>query len=253
MRRGPAVDAHRPGRVLRLDVAGLGLEDAVGGRQLGGPGRRGRLGPQDAAVADGRGDVDLLAVDRLVMLVGQEVGRDLGPPDGRPHDARPPQAARQPIPVHRVAAEDAGQRPERDAEGPQEQRALDVRDAGRHVGHEERGPDAVGGAVPQADAPDRRPPLGRRPVVLQLVPPVEAGREQLGGRSEALVEQPPERGRIVDGERVGVFRDGQADGTVRSRGPRHGPVGHDPPPSVHRGSWPFCQIMSAGGRAPQNP
>src|SRR4051794_29151114 len=29
MRGGPAIDAHRPGRVLRLDVAGLGLEDAV--------------------------------------------------------------------------------------------------------------------------------------------------------------------------------------------------------------------------------
>ena len=66
----------------------------------------------------------------LVVLVGQEMDRDPDPPHGRPRDAGPPEAARQPVPVHRVAAEDAGQRPEGDAEGPQEQRALDVGDAG---------------------------------------------------------------------------------------------------------------------------
>jgi hypothetical protein len=65
--------------------------------------------------------------------------------------------------------------------------------------------DAASGAVPQPDAMDRQHPLRRHPVVLQLLPPGESRREQLGGRSEGFVEQPPEHGWIVDGESVGIF------------------------------------------------
>ena len=60
------------------------------------------------------------------MLVGQQV---LGQPrlaDGGPHDAAPTQPALHPVPVHRVAAEDPGQGPERHAELAEEQRAFDI-------------------------------------------------------------------------------------------------------------------------------
>ena len=107
------------------------LKTAVGGLQVVGPRRQGRLRSQDASAADGRGDVDLLAVERLVMLVGQQVLGQLRLADGGPHDAASAQPALQAIPGHRVAAEDAGQGPERDAELAQEQRAFDVARRGR--------------------------------------------------------------------------------------------------------------------------
>ena len=83
------------------------------------------------------------------MLVGQQVLGQLRLADGGPHDAEAAEPALQAIPGHRVLAEDAGQGPERDAELAQEQGAFDVFGAGGHVGHQERGPDAVGGPVLQ--------------------------------------------------------------------------------------------------------
>ena len=69
----PAVGAHGLGSVLRLDVTGLRFEDPIGGFQVvGSCGRRG-LRTQETPGADGCGDVDLLPIEGLVMLVGQQM------------------------------------------------------------------------------------------------------------------------------------------------------------------------------------
>ena len=47
----PAVGVDRPGPVVGADVAGLGLEDAVGGPQVVGAGGRGQRRAQAAAAA----------------------------------------------------------------------------------------------------------------------------------------------------------------------------------------------------------
>src|SRR5262249_4553519 len=164
---------------------------------------------------------------------------------GGAHDAEPAQSTLLAVPVHRVATEDLRQRPERHAELAEEQRAFHVRDARRHVGHEERGPNAVGTPISQEDAPDRDSLFDRRAFVLQLIPLGEVRREQLRRRSEAFIEQASKLGRVVNRLHIRAFRDGQADGTMPARRPCRASFGHDPPPSVHRGSWPFCQVMSA--------
>src|SRR5262249_13880598 len=152
---------------------------------------------------------------------------------------------------HRVAAEDTGQCPIRDAELAEEQRPFDVLGAPGHVGHQERGPDAVGGAVLPEDPPDWDRLLDRHAVVLQLVPVCEAGWEEFGRPLEAVVDRGSELAGVKDDPPIGVFRDGQTDGTVPPRGPRRGPVGHDSPPFLrHRGSWPFCHVTSAWYRTP---
>ena len=158
-----------------------------------------------------------------MVLVGQEVFGDIRLAYGGAHDAEPAQPTLLAVPVHRVAAEDLGQRPIRNAELAEEQRAFDVRDARRHVGHEERGPDAVGGPVLPEDAPHREPLFDRHAAVLQLVPPGEVRREQFRRRSEDLIQQAPERSRVVNGLHRGVFRDGHADGTMPARRPCRAP------------------------------
>jgi hypothetical protein len=157
------------GGILGSEVAGLLLEDPIGRLQVVGARRKRRLGPQDAPAADGRGDIDLLPIEGLVMLVGQQMRRQLRLAEGRPRDAEAAQGTCAAIPGHRVAAEDMRQRPERDAELTQEQRPFEVLGTRCQVGHEERGPDAVGSAVLQADAPDRDLPLGRVAVILEPV------------------------------------------------------------------------------------
>ena len=67
----PAIGADGLGSVFGGDIAGLVFEDLVGDLQLVAPCRLGRFRSQAAPVADGRGDVDLLAVEPLMMLVGQ--------------------------------------------------------------------------------------------------------------------------------------------------------------------------------------
>src|SRR5512135_305284 len=214
LRRLPAVGVERLGSVLWGDVAGLGLEDPVGGLQVVGPRRLGRLGPQTAPRADSRGNVDLLAIERLVMLIGQQVLGQPCPTDGRPHDTEASEAAFQAIPEHRVVAEDAGQGPERHAELAEEQGAFDVLNTRGHVGHEERRPDAVGRPVFQEDASDRQPLLDRDTIVLQFVAPGEARREHLGYPPERVVERTPELAGIVDDLPIDSFRDGQAERTM---------------------------------------
>ena len=78
--------------VVRRHVTGLLLEDRVGDPQLVGPGGLGQLHPKATPLADGRGDVDLLAVERLMALVGQEMGGDFRPAYGCAHDTEPAQA-----------------------------------------------------------------------------------------------------------------------------------------------------------------
>jgi hypothetical protein len=95
------------------------------------------------------------------MLIGQEVLGQSGVADGGPHDAEAAGPALQTISEHGVVAEDAGQCLERDAEFAEEQGAFDLLGPCAQVGHEERRPDAVGGAVFQEGAPDRDLLLGR--------------------------------------------------------------------------------------------
>ena len=126
-------------------------------------------------------------------------------------------------------AEDAGQSPERDAELAQEQRPLDFIGARRHVGHEERGSDAIGGPVGEADASDHHALLGRDAVAHQLVSE-EVAREQFGHASEAVVDRASKGAGVVDDPPIGRFRDGQTDGTMPARCVCRGRFGHDPPP-----------------------
>jgi hypothetical protein len=137
--------------------------------------------------------------------------------DGGPHDAAAAEPAFQVVPEHRVVAEDPGQGPERNAEAAQEQGPLDVGGARRQLGHQERGPDAVGGPVLQDDPPDSDSLFGRRAGVLQLIAVVEIGREQLGHLSELVNDCAPELRRVVGDLPVGFFRDGQAGGTMPAR------------------------------------
>ena len=88
----PAIGADGLGSVFGGDIAGLVFEDLVGDLQLVAPCRLGRFRSQAAPVADGRGDVDLLAVEPLMMLVtmkwsGNAAVRRLYPnaQPGQPH------------------------------------------------------------------------------------------------------------------------------------------------------------------------
>jgi len=109
------------------------------------------------------------------MLVGQEVLGQFRPANGSPDEAEPSQAAFEAIPVHWVAAEHAGQRPERDGELAEQQRAWDVVGAGGRVRHEERGPDAVGGAILEDQASDGDLLLEREAIILEAISRGEAG------------------------------------------------------------------------------
>ena len=97
--------------------SGLVPEHAVGFGQVviaGGPGH-GQA--QAAPAASGGRQVDLLAAQRRVLLVGGQVaGQTVCGRDGCPDQAGPAERAFQAVPVHRRAAEDLGQRPERDGE-----------------------------------------------------------------------------------------------------------------------------------------
>src|SRR5262249_42931270 len=177
----------------------------------------GGFGPEAATATDGRGDIDLLSIESLVMLIGHEVLGQSRLADSSPHDTEAAEPAFQAIPEHRVVAEDAGQGPERDAELAEEQGALDVFGACSQVGHQKRWPDAVGGAVPQSDAPDQGLLLGREPVVLEPVSAGEVRGEQLGHPLETVIEGPSELNGVIDDLGIGVFRDGQANGTMPAR------------------------------------
>src|SRR5512143_3895621 len=96
----------------------IGSPQVVASRRLRG------LRTQEASAPDGRGDVELLAIAGLMMLVGQQMRRQLGLADGGPYDAEATQGAFPAIPSHVGRAEDTGQGPERDAEFAQEQRPL---------------------------------------------------------------------------------------------------------------------------------
>ena len=113
----PAVGVDRLRPVLRVQAPGLVPEHAVGGLQVVVAGRLGQGHPQAAPAAGGGRQVDLLAGQRGVLLVGDQVaGQALGRLDGRADQAEPPQRALQAMPVHGVAPEDLGQGPERDGE-----------------------------------------------------------------------------------------------------------------------------------------
>src|SRR5512135_51436 len=210
----PAIGADGLGGVLGGHVAGFVLEDLVGDLQLIAPRRSRRFGPQAATTTDRRGDIDLLPVESLVMFIRHEVLGQSRPADGGPHDAGAAEAALQAIPEPGIVAEDTGQGPERDAELAEEQRALDIISTCRQVGHQERRPDAIGGAIPQGDASDQDLLLGREAVVLESVSVGEVRWEQLGHPLETGIESPSELSGFIDDPRIGGFRDGQANGTM---------------------------------------
>jgi hypothetical protein len=68
------------------DVAGFVLENLGGGLQLVGPRRDGRLNPEAASPTDRRGEVNLLAIQSLMMLIRHEVVGQFRLADGGPHD-----------------------------------------------------------------------------------------------------------------------------------------------------------------------
>jgi len=78
--------------------------------------------------------------------------------------------------------------------------------------HEERRPDAVGGAVAGDDAADGESPLGRRATKLPLVPAGEVRGEEFGLRSESIVESASKVAGYVNDPAVGLFSDGQGKG-----------------------------------------
>ena len=105
-------------------MTGLVPEHAVGGLQVVVAGSLGQGQPEAAPGAGGGRQVDLLAGHRGVLLVGDQVAWQIvGRPNGRADQAEPPQRAFQAMPVHGVAAEDLGQRPERDGELPKKRGA----------------------------------------------------------------------------------------------------------------------------------
>lgn len=111
--------------------------------------------------------------------------------EARPASRLPPRRPRVPgsapsISRHRVAAEDAVQRPSRRAEGPVKQRTLDVTGAGRHARNQKQWSDTVGDADPRIDAVDHRHSLGQLAIVLQLIVAVEDGRERPADVAEAV-------------------------------------------------------------------
>lgn len=126
LRPFPAVGVDGLGVVVGVDVAGLVLEDLIGHFQVVGPCGLGRFRSQAAPVGNGRGDVDFLAVEGLMMFVGQQILGQLTLADGGPHDAEAAQSALHAIPVHWAVSESVSQRPERDTELAEEQRNLDV-------------------------------------------------------------------------------------------------------------------------------
>ena len=114
---GPAVGVDRPRSIRRVQPPGLVPEHAVGLGQVIIPGGPGHGQAQAAPAAGGGRQVDLLAAQRRVLLVGDEMaGQAVWGLDRRPDQAGPAQRALQAVPVHRRAAEDLGQRPERDGE-----------------------------------------------------------------------------------------------------------------------------------------
>src|SRR5947209_13176416 len=157
------------------------------------------------------------------------------------YDAVAPQADLQPVPVHRVAAEDAGQCPERHAEGAEEQGTLDVVGPASHVGQDEGGADSEGRAGGLAlDAAQAESELGGDAVVLERIAVGKGFGEQFGQVAAGLVEPAAERLGGSDELGVKVFADGQADGrTTAGLGTRD--FGHGPPPSWtglrKGGSW----------------
>src|SRR3954470_2768841 len=119
-------------------------------------------------------------ITRLMVLVGQQMLRQLHLADSCPHDAGAAQGAFQAIPGPRIAAQDVGQGPVRDGELAPEERPFDILGACGPVGHQGRGPDAVSAAVAQDDATDGKVLFGRDPRLFQLVSVPEVPREEFG-------------------------------------------------------------------------
>ena len=190
-----------------------------------------------------------------MMLIGQEMHGQFSPADGRPHHAKPAQAALQAVPIHGIAAEDAGQGPERCAKLAEEQWAFDLFGPARHVGHQVRGPEAISDTVPGENAADQDFLLIRLAVVLELIAVGEVGGKQFGHPPETAVDHLAKLSGVVYDPQIGRFRERQANGTMPSRRTCRDSSGHDPPPSQHHcGSWPVSRFMSAWCRpSPQNP
>src|SRR4051812_12260100 len=99
------------------------------------------------------------------------------------------------------------QGPEWYTELAQEQGAFDLVSPRGHVGHQERGPDAVGGAVSQDHAADREIDLDRDPIIFEPVAVREVRREQFRHLPEAIIEGTPEFLRVLDDLPVANFTD----------------------------------------------
>ena len=112
LRGGPAVGVDGPGPVRRVQVPGRIPEHAVGPRQLVLVGPLGQRQAQAAPAAGGGRQLDLLAAEGRVLLVGDQMtGPPLGGLDGGPDQAGSPQGAFQARPGPRVPPEDLGQGP----------------------------------------------------------------------------------------------------------------------------------------------
>src|SRR5262249_20914346 len=194
------------------DVLGLFLEDPVGRLQILGVGGLGQRRAEAAALGDRGGDVVLLAAARLVVLVGQQVLRQAGLPDRGADYAVAPEADLKAIPVSVVAAEDAGDGPEGDAEGAEEEGVGDVVGGAGQVGQREAGADGeglAGGLEP--NAAQAQAELLRGAVILEAVAQGEGFGGQLGVVAEAAIEPSAETLRFIGDLGVRVVVDGQAD------------------------------------------
>ena len=145
----PAIGADGLGSVFGGDIAGLVFEDLVGDLQLVAPCRLGRFRSQAAPVADGRGDVDLLAVEPLMMLVGQfqVISGNVAVRTVVPTTLNRPSP-------HSMRYQDIGSPPKTRAKAQngtpnfsQKQWSFDVRRHHVHVGHQKGRADAVSRVV----------------------------------------------------------------------------------------------------------
>ena len=90
LRGGPAVGVDRLGPVLRIQIPGLIPEHAVGARQIVLVRLLGQRQAQTTPTASGGRQVDLLAGQGRVLLVGDQVrGQPLRVLDRGPHQAEP--------------------------------------------------------------------------------------------------------------------------------------------------------------------
>ena len=181
--------------VLWGEAPGLGGELTISLAEMVVIGRVGQGDSQDGVVADGHGDIALLAGPVDVMLVGGQV---LGQPGrvahGGPHQAGASQAFDESVPVHLAVAEANLQKPGRDAVGGQQQGIGQFVGGAGHVTSDEAGAEPVGGAIGRDDLAELEPgELARgSPKAVEAIAAVEASGEQLRGLVEPSCEVRPD-------------------------------------------------------------